>query len=298
MTDNPLYAKAHKAIEELLPTLKGENVTREQWWRLLNINLNDPVHIPFKKAVNEVLYQMSTINKKKKIEKNGTGYRVIDEDVEIIDFKGANIGSRYDLVLPFGIHEYCYLYPKNIMIVYGGKDSGKTAWCLNIVRLNMKKHPIVYFSSEMGATEMANRLLKYKELELDDWDFEPLERSYDFHQVIRPDSLNIVDYLELGGDDIEYFKAVAFIRKIYDSLNTGVAIIALQKNANAEYPKGGTGALEKARLALSLDSGKVSIAVGKNWTDDAVNPKGKAWTYKLVGGINIVNPQPYYGDEH
>ncbi len=58
MADKGLYARAHKAIEELLPSLKGETIGREQWWRLLSVNPNNEHHIPFKNAINEVLYQL------------------------------------------------------------------------------------------------------------------------------------------------------------------------------------------------------------------------------------------------
>jgi len=177
------------------------------------------------------------------------------------------------------------------MIVYGSKDAGKTALCLNIVRLNMNKHKILYFSSEMVEDEMAIRLSKADGMELTDWQFEAYERSYDFNEVIDPDGLNVIDFLELGGDEAEYYKGVALVRRIYDKLDNGIAIIACQKNKGAEFPKGGAGLLEKARVALSLDPNKVKLTVAKNWADGVyTKPVGKCWTYQLVGGINIVNP--------
>ena len=290
MEDPKLYARAHNKIEELIPILKGESLNREQWYRLCNINLNDPGHIPFKDAVNAVLWNLSQQNKKKKIVKNGSHYKVVDDSLVPINFQQAG-GSRYDLILPFGIHQYCFLYRKNIMIVYGSKDAGKTALLLNIVKMNMIKHRILYFSSEMVEDEFANRLKNDDDLSLSDWKFEPYERSYDFQEVIDPDSLNIIDFLELGGDEAEYYKGVSLIRKIYDKLENGIAIIACQKNKEAELPKGGSGLLEKARIALSLDPGKATITVAKNWTEQTrSSPRGKSWTYNLIGGINIVNP--------
>ena len=47
---------------------------------------------------------------------------------------------------------------------------------------------------------------------------------------------------------------------------------------------------EKSRIAVSLDSNKATLAVAKNWADDlTTSPRGKAWTYNLVKGINIIN---------
>jgi len=289
---NGHYARAHALIIEKIQYLKGERLTREQWWKLCNINLNNPDHIPFKDAVNAVLWNMSEDNKKKLIAKEGTYYKVVDNTLTAIDFKSLNGDKPIDLMLPFGIHRYCYLYRKNVMIVFGSKDSGKTSMCLNIIRMNMKRHKINYFSSEMGDTELKKRLLRCKDLELDDWNFKAWERSYDFHEAVAeyPDDVNIIDFLELGGDEAEYYKAVSFIRKIYDATKN-ITIIALQKNKNAELPKGGSGALEKARIALSLDPGMAKLVVAKNWADGVEhNPAGKAWSYQLVGGINIVNP--------
>ena len=286
--DKKYYARAHQKIEELLPVLKGESLSREQWYRLLNINPNNSAHLPFKKAVNDVLWNLSQQNKKRKIDKIGSLFKVVDDSLVPIDFMGAK-GEKFDIILPFGIHQYCFLYRKNIMVVFGSKDAGKTALMFNIIKLNMRRHRILYFSSEMVEDELASRLRK-SDIPLEDWHFEPYERSYDFDQVIDPDGLNLIDFLELGGDETEYYKGVSLIRKIYDKLDNGVAIIAVQKNKNAELPKGGSGLLEKARIALSLDPGKITITVAKNWAEGiTTSPRGKSWTYQLVGGINILN---------
>ncbi len=291
MSKEGLYARAHKAIEDLLPSLKGETLSREQWWRLLNVNPNNSTHIPFKDAVNEVLYQMTSVNKNKRIAKEGSGFKVVDDVLVPIKIGRNNTTARFDLTLPFGIHDYCFLYRKNIGIVSGSKDAGKSAILMNIARLNMKKHRVIYWSSEMVDDEFNARLSKYNGLELSDWTIEAYERSYDFDQVIVPDALNLIDFLELGGDDQEYYKGVALVRRIYDKLNNGVAIIACQKNRDASLPKGGSGLLEKARIALSLDPNRIELVVAKNWTEGIeTSPRGKAWTYQLVGGINIVNP--------
>ena len=295
--DKKLYARAHQAIEDLLPALKGEKLTREQWYRLLNIPLNSEKFVPFKNAVNAVLWNLSQVNKKKKIVKEGSYFKVVQDDLVPIDFMGAK-GSKFDLILPFNLHEYCFLYRKNIMVIFGSKDAGKTALLLNIIKLNMNQHRILFFSSEMVEDEMKVRLLKDDSLRLQDWHFEPYERSYDFDQVIDPDALNIIDFLELGGEESEYYKGVSLVRKIYDKLDQGVAIIAVQKNRHAELPKGGSGLLEKARIALSLDPNKATLTIAKNWADGVtMTPRGKKWRFQLVGGIKIVNVEDDFSSE-
>lgn len=292
-----LYSRAHQAIENLLPTLKGEKLTREHWYKLLNVNPNNKAHLPFKEAVNDVLWNLSQQNKKKKIIKEGSYFKVVDNDLVPINFLEAQ-GEQFELLLPFGIHQYCFLYRKNVMIISGSKDAGKTALMLNIIKLNMKKHRTLYFSSEMVGDELRGRLKKEGTMALGDWAFEPFERSYDFDQVIDPDGLNLIDYLELGGDEAEYYKGVSLVRKIYDKLDKGVAIIAVQKNKNAEIPKGGSGLTEKARIVLSMDPGKVKLTVAKNWASGVeTTPRGRAWRFQLVGGINFVNIKEVFEDE-
>lgn len=288
-----LYARAHAAIEDLLPGLIGERLTREQWYKALNINPNNPKHIPFKNAVNDVLLKISK-NKKPAIVKEGSLFVVPDRTLAPIDFLGAR-GERFDLILPFGIHNFCFLYRKNVMVLMGSKEAGKTAIMLNIIKDNMTRlrelnRRLVYFSSEMVEDELAGRLAKANGLRLTDWVFEPFERSYDFDQVIDADGANLIDFLELGGDDNQYYKGVSLVRKCYDKLDRGVLIIAVQKNRDADLPKGGSGLLEKARIVLSLDPGKAKLTTAKNWADNVtMSPRGLTWHFQLVGGINLVN---------
>ena len=46
--------------------------------------------------------------------------------------------------------------------------------------------------------------------------------------------------------------------------------------------------MEKARLAITLDKGKLKITKAKNYADPAINPNGMSIYYKLVNGINIM----------
>ena len=121
MTDKGLYSRAQSILLEKLPLIKGETLSREQLYRICNININNPDHIPFRDALNQVLYQWTVTNKvKDKIVKNGSGFKIVDDELIPIDFLSSQ-GTEFDLDLPFGIHNYCFLYKKNIMIVYGSR---------------------------------------------------------------------------------------------------------------------------------------------------------------------------------
>jgi len=296
------YNQAHKAISDLLPQLVGETLTREQWYRAVGANPFDAKQADYRHAISKVLKNLSEVNKKKQIVKVGNGFKVIDDTVLSIDLLG-DCDPAKNLLLPFGIHEYCKVFAGNIVVVYGSKDAGKTAFLLNMIKLNRNRgHTLNYYTSEMGKSELVNRLLQDKDLTLEQWAsiFNPKERSSNFDEILDADAFSFIDFLELGGDDNEYYKGVALIRRIYDKLagGKGIAVIACQKNRNAELPKGGSGMLEKARIAVSLDKGTAKLVVAKNWVEGITSsPTGTNWTYKLVGGITYFNVMEGDNDE-
>ena len=150
---------------------------------------------------------------------------------------------------------------------------------------NMGKHKINYFSSEMGPMELRDRLNKF-ETNLKHWkehvNFR--ERSSNFADVIKPNDINIIDFLEITD---EFYKIGGMIKEIYDKLKKGIVIIALQKNPKTDFGLGGMRSVEKARLYLSIDSGEIKIVKGKNWAS-LTNPNGLGRSFKLVHGAKFV----------
>ena len=215
-------------------------------------------------------------------------YRCIEKECEDIDFLNAS-SQTIDIKWPLGIERYIITLPKNVMVIAGSKDAGKTAYLLNLVRLNMNRFPIHYFSSEMGRIELRKRLEKF-DLPLEAWQFNPKERSTNFADVIQPNDINVIDYLEVSED---FYRVGGMLREIYEKLDQGIAIVALQKNKGRDTGVGGDRSLEKPRLYLSLENGKAKIIVGKNWASE-VNPVGLQLDFKLVQGCKFI-PQ---GDWH
>jgi hypothetical protein len=191
---------------------------------------------------------------------------------------------------PFGIESYFRTYPSNVIVIAGAADAGKTAFLLNLIHLNMTEFAIYYQTSEMGAEELASRLQKFEGITLDEWNFTAEERSRDFADVIRPDCINIVDYLELAGD---FYMVADYLKQIHDKLSSGIAVVALQKKRGAELGRGGDFGLEKPRLYLSMDANKLTIQKAKNWADPQVNPNGLTRNFKLVDGCNFVFTQDW-----
>jgi hypothetical protein len=174
--------------------------------------------------------------------------------------------------------------PKNIIVVAGESNAGKTAMLLNIAAKNMIDHEVFYFSSEMGGAELKERLSNFTEsVPFELWKkCTFIERANDFDVAIRPNAVNIIDFLEIHD---EFYKIGGFIKKIFDKLDKGIAIIAIQKNKGRDDGLGGARSIEKARLYLSMAPGVVKIIKAKNWVSSMVNPNGMTKRYKLAKGM-------------
>lgn len=210
-------------------------------------------------------------------------YRLIDMNCERIDLSGP-MEEALPLRWPFGLEELAETMAHNIVVVAGEPNAGKTAFLLNFVRMNMERFDIHYFSSEMGSAEFKKRLAKFDSPQPDRWRFTPWERSTDFADVIRPDAVNIIDYMEIHED---FYRLGAHFKSIYDRLKKGVAIIAIQKNSKTDVGRGGEITLDKPRLYLLLSPGEIKIRKAKNWASNE-NPSGLTKRFKLVGGAKIV----------
>jgi hypothetical protein len=216
-------------------------------------------------------------------------FRRIETDLEPVNFLTAPT-AEFPVIWPMGLHDLCSLYPGNIVIVAGSKSSGKTAFMLNIVKMNMDKVEVVYLNSEMGDTEFRNRLELFKDVKLNNWNFKPYHRACNFADLITPErKIFIIDFLEVTTD---FWKVAQYIQEIHRKLKEGLCIIAIQKADNKDTGRGGDFSKEKARLYLSLDyipeskTNQIKIVDAKAWKDG--NPRGKYRRYKLANGSKFL----------
>jgi len=213
-------------------------------------------------------------------------YRLIQHYNEM-DYHNTDPYNFFPIQMPFNLEDHVLLHPKNIAVIAGSPNCGKTAFLLNVIKLNMNKHDIWYFTSELGTGELRLRLDKF-DIPIQDWNFHAVECSQNFPDVIQPDALNIIDYLEFGSG-VEFYQIADVFRRIVDKLQGGICWVALQKKRNAELGRGAEFSLEKPRLYLSLDNGKISIVKGKNWAREGENPNGLSWKFKLVAGCWFID---------
>jgi len=223
--------------------------------------------------------------------KNNKLFRHVNIVVRLIDLKAATKRTALTVKYPFNIEHYFNTYPGNIIALAGAADAGKTAFLMNFVKMNMYDFSIYYQSSEMGEAELYSRIEKFEEEPPEEWNFTPEERSKDFADVIRPDCINIIDYLELAGD---FYKIADQLRAIHDRLAGGICIVALQKKRGAELGRGGDFGLEKPRLYLTMDKGKMIIQKAKNWVNSEKNPNRMEIKFKIVAGCRFIVTEDWY----
>ena len=211
-------------------------------------------------------------------------YRRVENKAEEIDIF-SDTDTPLNLNYPLGIESLVHTMPKSIIIIAGESDAGKTAFLLNFSSLNLDYYPITYFSSEMGPTELKDRISKFPK-SIQDWKkvlFK--DRGSNFQDVIEPDKINIIDYLELADD---FYKVGGQIKAIFDKLNKGIALIALQKKIGSELARGGDFTMEKARLYITLSRDNIcKIIKAKNWVNSMVKPTGKHRKYILLHGCEF-----------
>lgn len=265
------------------------------WWS--NAELDNELGIRTTADKDNRKHILSRLTDKGIIENHPTQnrlHRYINIKVEALDFKSSRGKKSLTLKWPFGLENYVDIYPGSLAVIAGSPNSGKTAFLLNFIFLNQDNYPFFYFCSEMGSEELASRLEKFDDIALDAWKFEAKNRSSDFADVIRPDCINIIDYMELTTD---LFMVNNYLTTIQHKLGSGIAIVALQKKIGAYLGRGSEFSMEKPKLYLSMDEGKLRIVKAKIWHNKEVNPNGMIAKFRIENGCDFIIHQPLrHGD--
>jgi len=240
-----------------------------------------------KKSVNMALLRLEKEGiLEKRGERRGSYRRIEKEDDDIMGFIEEEI-FEYPIKLPFGLNDLCKLFPKNIIIVAGSKNAGKTALLLNIAKLNAGIHEVEYLNSEMGKEEWSTRLKIMGYNKKSDINFLARQCHTNFHDKMDgKKKIYIVDYLEIHDNFYEIAKP---IRMIHEKIEDGVCIIAVQKKRGEMFGRGGEFSQEKSRLYLTMEyqpemlCSSLTIASGKNLK---ISESVDGWSkrIKITGG--------------
>jgi hypothetical protein len=241
-----------------------------------------------RKNLNKVLERLKNENIIAKYGDKRGQFRVVDHSMTPMNWKDADVTTSFDLVLPLGFSKLFYLYPKNIIVVAGDGNAGKTAWLLNVARENADKHKINYFTNDETPEEIKKRVERFSEAGMDVESFDKVDfivRGKNFLDVIDPDGVTIIDYLKLTD---KFWLVAQEIEEIRANLKGGIAIIAIQKDKKADMGRGGDFAAEASRLYFTLERGMVNVIKMKNLIDTNRDPNGKSVKFSLWGGCKFV----------
>ena len=267
------------------------------WWATEEIDRDLGLTSPnAKQSRKKVLQRLKASGVIEQHAKQNKQWRYVNTRVTSLEFKAAGRDGILPVRWPMGLENFVNLFPGNLAVVAGSPNAGKTALLLNFIRLNMQKFPVYYFCSEMGDVELRNRLEMFEGIGINEWSFQALERASDFADVMRPDAINIVDFLEMTE---ELYRVNSHLAAISHKVGSGLAIVAVQKKVGAAYGRGQEFGLEKPKLYLSMDRGKLQIIKGKSWAKKHVDPAGLACTFKITGGCKFeVTKQWFTSADH
>ena len=255
------------------------------WWETSELDKDLVITVPKdKENRRKILLRLrdrGIIEAHPKINKQ---FRYVNTRVTSLAFKTATNAGILPIKWPLGIERYVNLFPGNMAVVAGSPNAGKTALLLNFIYQNQNNFPIYYLCSEMGPVELRDRLDKFPGMAIEDWHFEAIERASDFADVIRPDCVNVIDYLEMT---TELYLINTYLTAISHKLGSGLAIVAVQKKQGAQYGRGQEFGMEKPKLYLSMDKGKLQIVKGKSWATKNVDPNGLQVSFKIIGGCQF-----------
>ena len=284
-------------IEEWISLIKGKFNVRDVW---NEVGIESPEGKTYLRVI------LSRIESKGIISANGGGgnYRKLDTEATVIAWQQADPNKTVPLEFPFEEHKMAKIYPKSIVIVAGGKNAGKTAYLYNFIKLNMSSFNIDLYNSETSPEQMHERFMP---LEIPNpAPFTVYERYDNFADVIDPDHISVIDYLDLNS---EVYLVGSEIDAIFRKLHNGVAIIGLQKPpptvtyikgvkkiVDRDLAYGGGFTAKRAILYITMGENKLKLLYVKTPKNPKVNPNNMTFTYNIgEDGIHFENIQRYYG---
>jgi hypothetical protein len=223
-------------------------------------------------------------------------FRRVNNDAPRLDIMGEAV-TPLAIKWPLGLHKAINFYEGNIAVIAGETNCGKTAYLLNLVKDNLEEwgNRIRYMTSEGGVQELRSRLNLFgKEFGMPIERWMPVdwrERYDNFADLIHPDFLNIVDYMEVND---EFWRIGEPIKEIAQRLEKGIAVIAVQKKRGERMGRGGEFAAQRPRLYCTIGKDPKSsnlilkMEKGKARVSDAFDTMGGYnVTFRIRNGVKL-----------
>lgn len=235
-------------------------------------------------------------------------FRPVNNKLIKMEWWKADTTNTLSLMFPFDINEQAIIYPKSIICVAGSKNSGKTEFLYQFVHLNMvSPYVIDLYNSETGPEQMKVRFSTFNPVIPYPPPFETFERYDNFSDVIKPDHISVIDYMDFNS---ELYRVGDEIEKIFQKLTTGAVIIGLQKPVSAvtyykgepktiqrDLAYGGAFSAKRSVLYISLESHVCKLVYVKSPANPKVNPNNMQWTYQFDENGHFRNIQRKFGKQ-
>ncbi len=233
-----------------------------------------------KQTINKCMTRLEKEGLLKRTGRRAGEYHIVNTNLQEVDWKNSKI-EEVKITLPMGIHEAVKFVPSSIIMLSGVSNAGKTAFAMNIAYWNWKKINTMFFTSEIGGDEFNSRVVAHSDIP--SWEgvrmFDGFEPN-DLPDLLDPDGLNIIDYLEPPGGD--YTQIAPVVTNIQHALNKGLAVICLQKKTNDPHGAGGQFVRNKSHLYCLLDP--VDYPVCRLTLDKVKRPQ---YGYRNPGGLSV-----------
>ena len=277
------YKNIARMVERWLPLHKGETFDLDTICRQLSITDRDDRH--------RVTIRLYHAVESEVLAKVGRLYSYIDKTCKLIRWWEASDEGRVALRWPYG-HEdnsgfdfadNVSISAGDIVIVAGVSNMGKTTLCMNLLVENMDYFPCTLMGNEYTGSKFKRRLSRMN------WcnplteeglpKFDLIERREKWQDIIKPDNINIIDWINLSDN---FYQVGAIIEGIQAKLRNGIAIISLQKSEGKSLGLGGGFSEHLASLYLAVDFERLTVRKAKEWTGK--NPNGKMYGFSIVDG--------------
>ena len=216
-----------------------------------------------------------------------------------------------------GLEQIISVSTGNVIIIGGSTDAGKTVLLLDFVMRNMDDPSIRYINWEMDEGELYERLRlleKYYQVPVDsfydkvefvNWYCDALdpELMNGLIHLIDPDKVNIIDYLTANKD---FYGIGGILERIHNKLGKGIALVALQKDPEADLPYGKGHTQKVSRLALTLDPAPdkgpdcthLRFTKAKGRVNRNIKPTGVDIFFDIQEGAKMVIKEAWHQGKH
>ena len=276
-----LYRDVSKRVDEWIELHQDERFDLDIICRHNEITSAEGRKQASNKLRNEVL--------KGKLEKDDKYYRSVNKETKTIDCVNAKTNDRMEVLWPYGIDDnskfgfdgHVLIPQKSIIMIAGVSNMGKTTFALNFLWMNMDVYPCTLMGNEYEPAQFKRRAqnMTFRE-PIDEKGipkFELIERHDNWKDIIRADSINIIDWINLGD---KFYEMGKIIEGIKQKLNKGIALICIQKAADKTYGMGGMWGTHLSTLYLTLDYNRMTVEKAKEWNGH--NPNREMYGFEIT----------------